>query len=86
MDNLLFYHTRAAMTDKIKIFIKFNYFSNAYNISPLILIRSSYKSSIFTSYLQEGSSLVHFTFCIFLKTNKQKNRPTKIKSVLIRNG
>lgn len=24
MDNLLFYHTKTAMTDKIKIFIKFN--------------------------------------------------------------
>lgn len=51
---------------------KIKYLSKLYDIFPLILISSSYKSSIFTSYLQEGSSLVHFTFCIFLKTNKKQ--------------
>lgn len=66
--------------------IKFKYSLNIhlnFMVSfPSIFTSSSYKSSIFTSYLQEGSSLVHFTFCIFLKTNK-KTSPQKLNQYLL---
>lgn len=62
---------------------KIKYLSKRCDIFPLTFISSSYKSSIFTSYLQEGSSLVHFTFCIFLKTNKKNTSPQKLNQYLL---
>ena len=64
------------MLIKLDIYLNFMIFSHWYSLALLT------KVTFFTSYLQEGSSLVHFTFCIFLKTNK-KTSPQKLNQYLL---
>lgn len=64
------------MLIKLDIYLNSMIFSHWYSLALLTKVR------FFTSYLQEGSSLVHFTFCIFLKTNK-KTSPQKLNQYLL---